>query len=116
MRQLVERLKSEKTAISHKVLGQHQNEAEGREQAYNAGKAVAKKWINNSSYIEIKDVWRCNETNTFESKRNYFYKSIEKVCPLEIDKFKWFYYDSFMGGWRDGVIAIWNTVKRDVDG
>ena len=56
MRQLIERLKTEKFAIEREKLERYQTESQGRQQAYNAGKAIARTWIQNSSYLEIKDV------------------------------------------------------------
>ncbi|MGD9365173.1 MAG: hypothetical protein PVH87_05715 [Desulfobacteraceae bacterium] len=119
MRQLVERLKSEKIAIEKEKKERNESEAEGREQAYNAGKAVAKNWIKNSSYEEIIGVLHHQDAkrddNCFGSKSHIYFTSIEKVCPEEAQKFKWLYNDSFMNGWRDGVFIIWDSIRRDVD-
>lgn len=119
MRQLIERLKSEKFAIEKEKKKRCESEAKGREQAYNAGKAVAKSWIKNSTYQEIKDVLHHQTTkrdaNSFGSKTHIYFSSIEKVCPEEAQKFKWVYNDSFMNGWREGVFIIWNSIRRDVD-
>lgn len=119
MRQLIERLKSEKLAIEKEKKKRHERESEGREQAYSAGKAVAKNWIKNSSYQEIKDVLRHQaakrDANSFGSKSHIYFTSIEKVCPEEAQKFKWVYNDSFMNGWREGVFIIWDSIRRDVD-
>ncbi len=119
MRQLIERLKSEKFAIEKEKKKQYESEAEEREQAYNAGKAVAKTWIKNSSYQEIKDVLHYqtakHDANSFRSKSHIYFASIEKTCPEEAQKFKWVYNDSFMNGWREGVFIIWDSIRRDVD-
>ena len=102
MRQLIERLKSEKFAIEKEKKKRCESEAKGREQAYNAGKTVAKTWIKNSSYQEIKDALHHQtakrNANSFGSKSHIYFTSIEKVCPKEAPKFKWVYNDSFMNG------------------
>jgi hypothetical protein len=119
MRQLIERLKSEKIAIEKEKKERYESEAEGREQAYNAGKAVAKNWIKNSSYEEIIGVLHHQDAkrdyNGFGSKSHIYFTSIEKVCPEEAQKFKWLYNDSFMNGWRDGVTIIWDSIRREID-
>lgn len=119
MRQLIERLKSEKCAIEKEKKEWDEREAEGRQQAYNAGKAVAKTWVNNSSYQEIKDVLHHQDAkrdaNSLGSKNHIYFASIEKVCPEEAQKFKWVYNHSFMDGWREGVFIIWDSIRIDVD-
>jgi hypothetical protein len=119
MRQLIERLKSEKIAIEKEKKERNESEAEGREQAYNTGKAVAKNWIKNSSYEEIIGVLHHQDAkhddNCFGPKSHIFFSSIEKVCPEEAHKFKWVYNDSFMNGWRDSVLIIWDSIRSDVD-
>ena len=119
MRQLIKRLKSEKLAIEREKKEQHEIEAEGREQAFNAGKGVAKTWIKNSSYEEIIGVLQHRDAkrddNSFGSKRHIYFTSIEKVCPEEAQTFKWLYNDSFMDGWREGVFIIWDAIRKDID-
>lgn len=119
MRQFIERLKSEKIAIAKEKKERYESEAEGREQAYNAGKAVAEYWIKNSSYEDIICALHHQDAkgdgNCFGSKRHIYFTSIETICPEEAQKFKWVYNDSFMNGWRDGVIIIWDSIRRDID-
>jgi len=83
-------------------------ESKIKKDAYNTGKEVAKKWINNASSREIIDVLpRSNshhDTNYFAFMRNIFFISIEKKYPNETKLFKWFNNVDFMKGWRDEVI------------
>lgn len=119
MRKLIKRLKSEKFTFEKEIHERCESEAEGREKAFNAGKAVAKTWIKNSSYQEIKDVLHRQaakrETNSFGTMRHLYYASIENVCPEEAQKFKWVHNDAFMNGWREGVFLIWDAIRRDVN-
>ncbi len=119
MRQLIERLKSEKLKIRKEKKERYESEAAGRERAYKSGKAVAKIWVENSSYNEIKDVLHHQDAkhaaNSFGSKSHIYFASIEKICPEEAQKFKWVYNDSFMRGWREGVFIIWDAIRTDVD-
>lgn len=119
MRQLIERLKSEKVVIEKEKKEQYESEAEKREQAYHAGKVAARTWIKKSSYQEIKDVLHHQtakrNANSFGSKSHIYFTSIEKVCPEEAQKFKWVYNNYFMNGWREGVFTIWDSIRTDVD-
>ena len=119
MRQLIERLRSEKLAIEQEEKERHESEAGEREQAFDTGKAVAKIWIKSSSYKEIKNVLHHQaakrDLNSFGSKINNFFASIEKVCPEEAQRYKWLYNDSFMNGWQEGVFIIWESIRKEVD-
>ncbi|MEJ2157040.1 MAG: hypothetical protein P8X96_17030 [Desulfobacteraceae bacterium] len=119
MRKLIERLKSEKSTFEKEINERYESDAEGREKAFNTGKAVAKTWIKNSSYQVIKDVLHRQaakrKTNSFGTMRHIYFASIEDVCPEEAQKFKWVHNDSFMNGWREGVFLIWDAIRGDVD-
>jgi len=119
MKKLIKRLKLEKTVTTNKDADRYDRESEGRNHAYICGKGVAKKWINNASYQDIKDVLHHRnvnrEPNRFRSMRNIYFKSIDKVCPEEAQKFQWTYNDSFMAGWQEGVNIIWESIKGEVE-
>lgn len=119
MRQLIKRLKLEKVAIEKEKKERYESEAEGRERAYNTGKAVAKTWLKNSSYQQIIDFLRHyddkRDDKNIESKSHLYFTSIENVCPEEAQEFKWAYNDSFMDGWREGVFTIWNSIRRHIN-
>ncbi|MCB2148103.1 MAG: hypothetical protein KQI81_16625 [Deltaproteobacteria bacterium] len=119
MKKLIKRLKSEKTVTAGEDADRYDREAEGRKHAYISGKGVAKIWINSASYQEIKDVLHYNDghrdANRFAYMRNNYFKSIDKVCPKEAQKFQWTYNDSFMEGWQEGVNIIWDSIKGEVD-
>ena len=84
-----------------------------KEDAYNTGKKVARKWINHASRREIIDVLpRSNlhhDRNYFALMRNNLFISIEKTFQYETKRFKWFINVVFMRGWRDEVIFVWNN-------
>lgn len=120
MRELIERLKAEKTAINKEAAKRRHDESEGRECAYLTGEKAAKKWIESASYQEIKEVLRRGGgqqgAKRFALKRDIYFKWIEKACPDEAREHKWLYNDSFMNGWRQGVFLTWESIKNDVDG
>ncbi len=120
MSQLVERLKSEKTAMANEDARRHHREAEGRRLANSCGKGVAKKWIKSASYQEIKDAVGIGDAqrdaNCIGLMRNTLFKSIDRICPEEAQQYKWIYNDAFMDGWREEVIIIWESMKNEVDG
>jgi hypothetical protein len=90
-------------------------EANHREFAFNKGKAVARIWIKRASYQEIKDVMRRSnaryDANYFEFMRKIFFASLVNSCPAEAQRFQNFYNDSFMCGWREGVISLWKPTE-----
>ena len=120
MRELIDKLKSERKTIEKSNLRTHSREAFGKARAYKTGKKAAKKWIQRATYQEIKDVlYRPNDqhdANYFAFMRNIFFASMEKACPSVTDEFKWLHNDEFMQGWREGVITIWESIKEDVEG
>lgn len=119
MKKLIKRLKSERTETASENADRFDREAEGRKHAYSCGKGVAKTWIHSASYQEIKDVLHHSdvhrESNRFTSMSNIYFKSINKVCPDEAQKFQWTYNDSFMEGWQEEVNIIWESIKGEVD-
>ena len=83
-------------------------ESKVKDDAYNSGKEVARKWINHASFREITDVLPLSnshhDTIYFALMRNNFFISIEKKYPNETKRFKRFNNVDFMKGWRDEVI------------
>jgi hypothetical protein len=93
---------------------------EKREHAFANGKRVAAKWARCASYQEMKDALpRPNfnhDRNYFAFMRSIFFRSIEKICPDETLEFKLANNETFLKGWREGVIEIWNyRSKNDED-
>lgn len=119
MKNLIRRLKSEKSMTSSEETDRYDREAKGRKNAYICGKGVAKTWINSASYQEIKGVIYLREDHRDVSKSSSFYniyfKSIDKVCPKEAQKYQWTYNDSFMEGWQEGVNIIWESIREEID-
>ena len=116
MKQLIEKLRSEKGSIEMKMTD-HQSES--NIDAFRTGKRIAKIWINAASYQEIKDVIkRPNpkyDANYFSLMRNVYFTSLERICPEEALRYKWTNNDSFVHGWREEVNRIWDSIKDDVD-
>ncbi|BBO67684.1 hypothetical protein DSCA_16140 [Desulfosarcina alkanivorans] len=115
MIKLIDKYRIEKMMIENEEKEKNGSESELKKNAFHSGKAVAKKWINSASPQEIKDVLRRpnarHDTNYFAFMRNVFFTFIEKRCPGEAQRFKRADNDSFLHGWREGVINIWNTRK-----
>lgn len=91
-----------------------------REHAFANGKRVAVKWSRSASYQEMKDALpRPNvnhDNNYFAFMRSIFFTSIEKICPDEVQDFKLANNETFLKGWREGVIEIWHyRNKNDED-
>lgn len=120
MRELIDKLKSERKTIEKSNLQTQNREVLGKARAFKTGKQTAKKWIQRATYQEIKDVlYRPNarhDANYFAFMRNIFFTSMEKRCPNVTEEFKWFHNDEFMQGWREGVITIWDSIREDVEG
>jgi hypothetical protein len=106
MDKLIDRRKIEKMAIEN---------LEKEKDAFSSGKAVARTWMESASRQEIKDVLRRpnarHDTNYFAFMRNVYFRSIEKRCPDEALRFKRTDIDSFLHGWREGVINLTDTRK-----
>ena len=119
MKNLIQRLRSEKTMTASEETDRYDREADGRKSAYTCGKGVAKTWINSASYQEIKGaIYHRDDhrdVHKFRSICNIYFKSIDKVCPNEAQKYQWTYNDSFMEGWQEGVNIIWESIKGEVD-
>lgn len=119
MRKLIEKLRTEKATFELKESEILKNQAEGYEEAYQAGKRIAKRWIYAASYQEIRDaIKRPNsrhDANYFTLMRSIYFTSLEKICPEESLKFKWNHNDAFVNGWREEVNKIWESIEDDVN-
>jgi hypothetical protein len=93
-------------------------ESKAKKHAHNAGRSIARKWMENASNQEIIDALpRLNshhDTNYFALMRNNYFISIEKIYPDETKRFKWFYNVDFMKGWREEVILLWDTNRKEI--
>jgi hypothetical protein len=95
----------------------HGSEVE-KKHAFSKGKRAAKIWMKRASYQEKKDVlYRSNpsyDSNYFAFMKPIFYYHLQRVCPEEALQFQGRHNDSFMRGWREGVIALCQSAKEPI--
>jgi hypothetical protein len=88
------------------------------EEAYRAGKRIAKKWIRTASDQELKDAVKrpdaIYDANYFSFMRSIYFTWLEKICPEESARFKWVHKDAFVNGWREEVNSIWESGREDI--
>lgn len=114
MKGLIIKLESKNNKVHFDAISR---DSKAKKNAYNTGKEIAKKWIENASHQEIIDVLpRPNlhhDTNYFALMRNLYFNKIEKKYPNETKDFKWFHNFDFMKGWREEVILLWRNNKNE---
>jgi hypothetical protein len=119
MREVINKLRAEKTIIEMKKSEMKERQSEEIEDAYRTGIGIAAKWIRGASYQEIKDVIKRpnanHDANYFSLMRSIYFTSLEKICPEESKRFKWVYNDAFLNGWREEVNNIWGSIKDEVN-
>ena len=88
-----------------------------KDYAFSKGKEIAKLWFSSASHQEKKDVMhRSNliyDTNYFMFMRNFFFRSIQRILPIEALQFAGKHKDSFMMGWREEVIELLETTGEN---
>lgn len=119
MRKVIEKLRTEKMRIELKESETQAHHSDEIEEAYRAGRQIAKKWISAASYQEVKDaIKRPNakhDANYFSLMRSIYFTSLEKICPEASSRFKWAHNDAFVSGWREEVNTLWESIRDEIN-